>query len=308
MEIELREIAEATGAHMWRDGSFESLGFLDGYGGRRLTVLYDPSFIAATKADPSISAVLTTEVIAPQLPRHLGIATCSDPMQHFVAAHFLLKSRDGFYWRSFASRIDRTAIIHPSAHVDPKDVEIGAGVVVGPGAIILARSILDEDVAIGPGTVIGAEGLQLYSVEGSRRQLPHAGGVRLHRGVVVLANSTIDCALFNGCTEIGQNTKIDGHVYIGHNVAVGRDGMITAGAVIGGSSRIGDRVRIGLNATIANGLSIGDDAFVPMAEMVARDVPAGMAITRNTIMPADRLSRIVSGIRDHQRHKEGRES
>jgi UDP-3-O-[3-hydroxymyristoyl] glucosamine N-acyltransferase len=305
MEVELAEIAAATGARLQRNGLFESLGFLNGAGNRRLSVLHSQDFVKAALSDPTIAAILTTEDIAQGLPETLAVATSPNPLGSFYAAHLLLLKKEGFYWKSFKSRIDPRANLHPSAHVAEQDVEIGPGACVGPKAVIMAKSILEESVVIGPGTVIGAEGLQIYDADGSKRQLPHGGGVRLRKGVEVQANSTIDRALFNGCTDIGEDTKIDGNVYIGHNALIGRRGMITAGVVIGGSVVIGDDVRIGLNATIANGVTLGEGAFVPMAEAVTRDVPAGMAIVRNAIMPAEKLARIVSDMKDRRPNSEG---
>jgi len=73
-------------------------------------------------------------------------------------------------------------------------------------------------------------------------------------------------------TEIGDGTKIDSLVHIGHNAIIGKHCLLVSGCVIGGSAEIGDFSYIGMNASIKQHVKIGEHVIVGMGGVVTRDI------------------------------------
>ena len=177
--------------------------------------------------------------------------------------------------------------IHPTARLEA-DVVVGAGAVIGPeasigqGTMIGAGAVIGVGVAIGrqcvigpkavigfalvgdrvrilAGAVIGEAGFGVAGGRGGAIDVPQLGRVILQDGVTVGANSCIDRGAFDD-TVIGENTKIDNLVQVGHNVRIGRSCVLAAHTGISGSTTVGDGVRFGGRAGIADHLNIGDGA------------------------------------------------
>lgn len=138
-------------------------------------------------------------------------------------------------------------------------------------------------VKVHPSAVIGADG---FGIDAGKR-VPHIGHVQLGNQVEIGAHTCVDRATL-GATYIGHGTKVDNLVHIAHNVRIGTDCQVVAGAVIGGSAVIGDRVFIGMGALIKNKVRIGDDAVIGMGAVVTKDVPAGETWVGN---PARKLEK-----------------
>lgn len=154
---------------------------------------------------------------------------------------------------------------------------VGAGSVLHPGVVIYARSVIGARVIIHANTVIGADGfgyLPPRQPGAGPVKVPHLGNVVVGDDVEIGAGVCIDRAKF-GSTTIGQFTKIDNLVQIGHNCSVGRCCVICGHTGIAGSVRIGDYVSIGGKVGFADNLSVGDGASIGGGSLVHCDVPAG---------------------------------
>ncbi len=187
----------------------------------------------------------------------------------------------------FTAGVAPSAFVDPSAELDPTLVSVGpnasvlAGAKVGPGTRLGAGAVVGENAVIGrdailgsnatvchgcllgdrvivhAGVVIGADGFGFEFVEGRHRKIEQLGIVRIGNDVEIGASSTIDRARF-GETVIGEGTKIDNQVQIGHNVIIGKHCIIVAQTGISGSTRIGDYVVLAAQCGIAGHLSIAD--------------------------------------------------
>jgi len=173
-----------------------------------------------------------------------------------------------------AAQVHETVRLGPGALVGA-GASLAAGVRVGAGALVLHDVTVAEGASIGPGCVVGAEGFGLDAVHGdlSPAALPHVGTVELGPRValgalVVVARGTL------GPTVIGEGTRVDAHVQVGHNVRIGRGCVISAQVGFGGSTRVGDGVWIGGQAGIADHCRIGDRARLAAQSGVIGDVPA----------------------------------
>jgi UDP-3-O-[3-hydroxymyristoyl] glucosamine N-acyltransferase len=162
-------------------------------------------------------------------------------------------------------------MIGANAVIGP-NVRIGRGCAIGPGAVI-ANALIGNRVIIHAGVKIGQDGFGFIAGPNSHLKVPQIGRVIVQDDVEIGANS----AVARGATRdtvIGEGTKIDNLVQIGHNVRIGRHCLIVAQAGISGSTELGDFVGVGGQAGFAEHLEIGNRAQIAAQSGVNDDLPA----------------------------------
>lgn len=142
------------------------------------------------------------------------------------------------------------SIIHAGVFVG-ENSRIGEGSIVYPNVTIREGVNIGNKVIIHAGTVIGADGFGYVFENGIHNKIPQVGGVIIEDNVEIGANVTIDRAT-TGNTVIGEGSKIDNLVQVGHNVRVGRNVILVAQVGIGGSSILGDGVVMGGQAAVSD--------------------------------------------------------
>ncbi len=201
--------------------------------------------------------------------------------------------------RFFEPKIHPTAFVAESAQVEgtmiranavvEEGAQVGPGTEIGPGVVIERDAVIGKDcilysnasvrercvigdrVHLQPGVVIGAEGFGYEPSAGRHRSIPQLGIVVLGDDVEVGANSTIDRARF-GKTIIGEGTKIDNLVQIGHNVVIGKHCLVVAQVGIAGSCTIGNNVTIAAQTGIAGHLEIVDNVVLAARTGVTKSI------------------------------------
>lgn len=156
---------------------------------------------------------------------------------------------------------------------------IGAGVTIGRNCVIAANCTIDcahlgNDVVIHSGVRIGTEGFGWLDFGQSNRKVPQLGRVLIQDRVEIGANSTIDRGAL-GDTMIGEGTKIDNLVQIGHNCKIGRNCLIAAMSGLSGSTVVGDGVLLGGGVGTSGHLTIGAGSVVHGRAAVTKDWPPG---------------------------------
>ena len=131
---------------------------------------------------------------------------------------------------------------------------------------------IGERVRLDSGVVIGSDGFGYSTINGQHQKLPQVGRVIIGNDVEIGANTTIDRARFDR-TEIGEGTKIDNMVQIGHNVIVGKHCFLVSQAGIAGSTVIGDYVVLGGQVGVAGHLKIGAGSMVGAQSGIGKDLP-----------------------------------
>lgn len=169
-------------------------------------------------------------------------------------------------------RVDACAVVEAGARLGDgtwigANCFVGRGVVVGkdcrlyPLVSLREGSQLGDRVIVHGGAVIGADGYGYEFVDGKHQKIRQAGIVEIENDVEIGANTTIDRARF-GSTLIGEGTKIDNLVQIGHNVQIGKHCLIVAQSGVSGSARIGDYVTVAAQSGIAGHIVVGDKAVL----------------------------------------------
>ncbi|MDP7005721.1 MAG: UDP-3-O-(3-hydroxymyristoyl)glucosamine N-acyltransferase [Phycisphaerales bacterium] len=201
--------------------------------------------------------------------------------------------------------------VHPSATISPtaqigQDIRIGPNVVIADDVVIGDRVSIACNVSIGRGCRIGEEtylhsgvvieygcsvgercilnGNVVIGTDGfgycpsadmtRLEKIPHIGNVEIGDDVEIGSNTCIDRGKFSA-TIIGNGTKIDNLVQIGHNCIIGKNCVISATSAISGSVKIGNWVQIAGNVGITPHCVIGDGAKIGAKSGVMHDIPAG---------------------------------
>jgi UDP-3-O-[3-hydroxymyristoyl] glucosamine N-acyltransferase len=236
--------------------------------------------------------ILTTPELADQFPRAVVVSGDARLAFFKVLSHFDKVPK-------FAAGIGPRALVDSSARIDPTASVLDGAVVmaravVGPACVIYPGAVIEPDAAIGEGTVIrsnvvighgcvigrrclihsstviGADGFGFYDRPGARHKVPHIGTVVISDDVEIGASSTVDRATIES-TTIGQFTKLDDQVHVGHNCAVGRFVYITGNSAIGGSVVIEDGAMISGMVIVKDHLRIAAGSIVLGMSGVAQD-------------------------------------
>lgn len=251
------------------------------------------------------SAILCDRAFVPLIPPHIAILVSARPHTAFARAGEVLHPSA----MRPEAMTSLPAGIAPGAYVDPdarleadvsvepmavvgKGAEIGEGTRIGPGAIIgagvrigrnctigagatLQYALIGNDVIIHPGARIGQDGFGYApGLKPGMIKIVQIGRVIIQDNVEIGANTTIDRGTMDD-TVIGEGTKIDNQVQVGHNVRIGRHCGIVSKVGIAGSTRIGDGVMIGGASGINGHITIGDGVQIAAMSGVVADIPAG---------------------------------
>lgn len=159
-----------------------------------------------------------------------------------------------------------------------RDCEIGSNCYLHPNISLYDETILGDRVILHSGTVIGSDGYGYVYSDGVHHKIRQVGRVRIESDVEIGANCTIDRAAL-GETVIGEGSKLDNLIQIGHNVKTGKGCLIVSQAGISGSTRLGNYVTIGGQAGLAGHIQIGDGAIIASQAGVSKDVEAGLTVS-----------------------------
>jgi len=306
------EIAKLTGAEFLRNSdparTITGIATLDRAGPSDLAVL-DHARYAEQARSSAAGACLTDRQLAECVPPNAALLVAEKPFQAFVnAARALfpdaLRPSSLFSGEGAVPGVAAGAVMHPSARVesgvtiDPGAVvgagaEIGSGTVIGANAVIGANVRIGRNCAIGPnvsvahtligdrvtlhaGCLIGQDGFGFAMGPGGHRKIPQVGRVIIQDDVEIGAGSAIDRGGL-GDTIIGEGTKIDNQVQVGHNVVIGRHCVFVAQVGIAGSVVLEDYVMLAGRVGVADSLTIGEGAKVGAQSGVMSNIPAGQS-------------------------------
>jgi UDP-3-O-[3-hydroxymyristoyl] glucosamine N-acyltransferase len=188
-------------------------------------------------------------------------------------------------------------------------VSIEAGSTIGDGSIVYPNVAIYDGTRIGrrciihAGVVIGSDGYGFAMHEGKHHKIPQIGIVRIEDDVEIGAGTTIDRAAL-GETVIGEGTKIDNLVMIGHNVKIGKHCLLVSQVGIAGSTELGDHVFVAGQSGFSGHLKIGHRVQVAAKSAVLADVPDDIKVMGSPAIPFKEFARRQAALKKLARKKE----
>jgi UDP-3-O-[3-hydroxymyristoyl] glucosamine N-acyltransferase len=302
----LRELAALVGAEpragMDLDRRITGIASLDHAAPDDLTFL-DRGKYAEQLRTSVAGACLTTEQYAADAPDRVAVLCVREPYRAFVKAAQVLfpdaeRPSSLFETRDLApgavvhpsARIEGGVLVDPGAVVGPR-AEIGANTVIGPCAVIgpgvrigrrcsiganssIMHALIGDFVIIHPGCRIGQDGFGFVLGRSGHIKVPQIGRVIIQDHVEIGAQTAIDRGSIRD-TVVGEGTKIDNLVQIGHNCSIGRHCVLAGVSAVAGSATLGDFVILGARAGVGDHWTVGEGAQIAGYAAVYRDVPAG---------------------------------
>lgn len=299
--MKLGELARQLGAELRGDAEIDVTGVkgIEEAGPAEITFVANPRYGALARTTKA-AAVL----VEPEFPE-IAAATLRIKNPYHAFSRAL-----GLFYQAPAYPPG----IHPSAVIDPtakigSEAHIGAYVVIGPLATIGSHATLLPHVVLYPGVrvgdhffahahavvregcelgdhvtlengaIVGADGFGFSKNEkGEWEKIPQSGPVRLGNRVDVQANACVDRATV-GITEVGDGSKIDNLVQIGHGSKVGQNTLVCAQTGLAGSSIVGSNVILAGQTGVAGHCTVGDGVILTAQSAVSHDVPPGKMIS-----------------------------
>lgn len=207
-------------------------------------------------------------------PPEKGIIISENPFRDF---NFLLNYFNPFEFppseKGENIKVGKNSKIHPS-------VSIGNNVSIGENTMIFPNVVIHDDVSIGDrviiqsGTVIGSMGFYYKNREKYYDRLLSSGKVEIESKVEIGANCTIDRGV-TAETLIGEGSKIDNQVQIGHDSIIGKHCLIAAQSGIAGCVTIGDHCTLWGQVGIASGINIGGHSVIGAKSGVSKSLKGG---------------------------------
>lgn len=301
-----------------RDSSPESITFVE-------------SKHRAVLSSLSASAVFVKSDLAGDVPEGIATLVVDHPQTSFAAIARLMypsaarpEGVTGEKGISPSAHVSRSAKLEADVTVEAGAV-IGAGAAIGSGSTIAANAVVGAGCQIGRGSYVGPSATVLHCYTGNRviihagarigqdgfgyvpgptgpEKFPQIGRVILQDNVEIGANTTIDRGAMAD-TVIGDGTKIDNLVQIGHNVRIGRACIVAGQCGISGSVEIGDGVMMGGGVGLADHLKIGSGARLAAGSGFMTDVPAQGVWGGYPAQPMGDLMREIATVRRLSKRK-----
>ncbi len=176
--------------------------------------------------------------------------------------------------------ISPTAIIGEGTTIQPgafvgNHVEIGKNCVIHANVSLYDFTVIGDNVVIHANSVVGADAYYFQHQPKGYRKLESCGRVIIGDNVEIGALCSIDRGV-SGDTIIGEGTKFDNHVQVGHDTQIGSNCLIGAHTAIAGVTRIEDDVTIWAKVAINKDLVIGKGAVILATSAVDKSLPGGI--------------------------------
>ncbi len=209
-----------------------------------------------------------------EFPEGKGIIISSSPFDDF---NKITKHHAPF--KKWESAINENTRVHPTVIIAPNasighNVEIGENTIISAGAVIGDNSTIGKNVIVGPNAVIGHDAFYYKKKQDGYHKMHSCGGTILEDKVEIGALTTIDRGVTSN-TKIGEGTKIDNQVHVGHDTQIGKNCLFAANVGIAGCVIIEDNVTLWGQVGVVSDITIGEGAVVYGQSGVGRSLEGG---------------------------------
>lgn len=269
----VKQIAEIIGCQFVGDENHRVTGINEIH----KVIIGDLVFVDHPKYyDKALKSVATTILIDKEVecPEGKALIISSAPFDDYnkLTRHFCpVIEQNELIGRN--TKIDPSAVIYPNVFIG-NNVIIGKNSRIMPGAVIMDRTIIGDNVIIGPNTTLGHSAFYYKRKPEGYDRMHSCGYVHIKDGAEIGANCTIDAGV-SGNTEIGEGTKIDNMVHIGHDTVVGKHCLMAANVGVAGCVTIEDRVILWGQVGCASDVVLGEGAIVLAQSGIAKSLEAG---------------------------------
>lgn len=273
--IPIREIARKIGATIIGDDTLMATGINEIHKVEPGDIMFvdHPKYFRKA-LDSAATIIIMHEKTG--CPPGKALLICENP---FEAYDSLVREYRPF--SPLAEKISESAFIHPSSIVEP-GVIIGRQVVIGKNCYVQANAYIGDfthignNVTIQAGAIIGTDAFYFQKNADGYKKWHTGGRVVIEDQVDIGAGCTINRGV-SGDTVIGEGTKIDCQVHIGHGAVIGKHCLIAGQSGIGGKAILEDRVVLYGQVGVAPRVRIGKGAVVSAKSGVSKDLKGDKA-------------------------------
>jgi UDP-3-O-[3-hydroxymyristoyl] glucosamine N-acyltransferase len=207
-------------------------------------------------------------------PEGKALLISDDPFRDFnkLTRHFMPFQVSNVSIASTA-KIGEDTIIQPNTFVG-NHVTIGKNCLIHSNVSIYDHTVIGDNVIIHAGTVLGGDAFYYKKRPEGFDQLLSGGRVVIHDNVGIGALCTIDKGV-TGDTIIGEGTKLDNQVHVGHDTVIGKKCLIASQTGIAGCVIIEDEVTLWGQVGTTSGITIGTKAVIMGQTGVTKSVEGG---------------------------------
>ncbi|MBN3033976.1 MAG: UDP-3-O-(3-hydroxymyristoyl)glucosamine N-acyltransferase [Bacteroidales bacterium] len=233
-----------------------------------ITFVDHPKYYNRALFSKATTIIINKEV---DCPEGKALLLSEDPFRDFMKMISLLRPFvPASRLINETSQIGEHSVIQPGAFIG-NNVVIGKHCIIHPGAVIYDHCMIGDHVIIHSNSVIGADAFYFQRRSDHVVKFLSCGRTIINDHVEIGACSTVDRGV-TGDTIIGEYTKFDNHVHIGHDTVIGKRCFFAASVIVGGVTRIGNDVTVWGQVAINKGLIIGDGVVLLGTSAVDKDL------------------------------------
>ncbi len=270
---QLHEIASIIGCEFVGDSNFPVLGMNEIH----VVENGDIVFVDHPKYyDKALQSAATIVLINKNVdcPDGKALLISDDPFRDFnKLTNYFKPFQSSNISISTSAKIGKGTVIQPNTFVG-NNVTIGKNCLIHSNVSIYDHTIIGDNVIIHAGTILGADAFYYKKRETGFDQLISGGRVVIENNVGIGALCTIDKGV-TGDTTIGEGTKIDNQVHVGHDTVIGKKCLIASQTGIAGCVIIEDEVTLWGQVGTTSGITIGAKAVVLGQTGVTKSIEGG---------------------------------
>jgi len=248
--------------------------------------------------DKALNSAATTILINKKVscPEGKSLLISEDPFRDFnkITKHFNP-------FKTAIQSISNTAVIGQETIIQPNvfignNVSIGSNCLIHPNVTIYDNTVIGNNVTIHANTVLGADAFYYKNRTAGYDKLISGGRVVIKDNVDLGASCTIDRGV-TGDTTIGEGTKIDNQVHVGHDTIIGKKCLIASQTGIAGCVIIEDKVTIWGQVGTNSGITIGKGAIILGQTGVTKSIAGGKSYFGTPVSESREKLKEMAGIK-----------